>query len=342
MISALTLVLFLGAPALPADSTIDLAPPRSLFERTFDRTADPVAEIRRHLTAVLAELRERPAESLSPELAAARDRNLATLGEYIEAGVFPRNRTIPGLRPIFIDGDGSACAVGYLMLENGGAEVARAISARENYDYLPDITTPGAAEWIARSGLTAEECAKIQPSYPCFVFTDLACASAGSDVVLTWDTAWAMPWITIYRGMDLVAELTNGETVFVDVGVPPGTYEYSVVAFDMMCTDFRNCTVVHGAPNFRRGDANGDGTVDAIGDAVFLLQYGFAGGAAPACLEAADADDDGEIIAIVDAIRLLDYGFNGGSTLAAPFPDCGADPSAGTNLGCAQTPASCP
>jgi len=351
VIPALTLVLFLGA----IDGAPDLAPPtdagvspapRSLFEREMDRSADPTTEIRRHLRAVRAELAARPTDALSPELAAARARNLEILGEYAEAGIFPRNRAFPGLRPVFIDDDGRACAVGYLMLENGGETAARRIAARENFDYLGDIEEPLAAEWIARSGLTAAECAMIQPSYPCFMLADIACASDGEDVLLTWNTAPFIPWITIYRDGELLAQLTQGETSYVDVGAPAGSHQYDISAFDMMCIDFQSCTVDHdpapAAPRFRRGDVNGDGQFDAIGDAVALLLYGFAGGPAPACLEAADADDDGAVVAIVDAIRILDYGFNGGSQFAAPFPDCGADPSPATNLGCAGPMPTCP
>lgn len=63
------------------------------------------------------------------------------------------------------------------------------------------------------------------------------------------------------------------------------------------------------------GDANGDTALD-ISDAVWTLQYLFAGGAPPASLEAADTNGDGKLD-ISDPIYLLTYLFLGG-----PGPIC--------------------
>jgi hypothetical protein len=60
-------------------------------------------------------------------------------------------------------------------------------------------------------------------------------------------------------------------------------------------------------PEFRRGDATGDHTMN-VADAVVILQYLFAGGSAPACPDAADATDDGRID-LSDPIRILLYMF---------------------------------
>jgi hypothetical protein len=68
-------------------------------------------------------------------------------------------------------------------------------------------------------------------------------------------------------------------------------------------------------PSFVRGDATGDGEVDAA-DVVFLLNYLFAGGPAPAPLEVGDADCSGEVD-VADVIFLLNYLFVGG-----PPPSC--------------------
>ena len=78
-------------------------------------------------------------------------------------------------------------------------------------------------------------------------------------------------------------------------------------------------------PQFRRGDASGDGAVN-IADAIVILGYLFAGEAEPSCLDAADVNDDGEV-QISDAIALLGYLFSGGA-IAAPGPlTCGEDPT---------------
>jgi hypothetical protein len=73
---------------------------------------------------------------------------------------------------------------------------------------------------------------------------------------------------------------------------------------------------------FRRGDANGDGTVD-LSDAVAILTQLFLGGGDPACEETADADASGARD-ITDAVSVLGYLFLGGETPPAPGPlECG-------------------
>ena len=61
---------------------------------------------------------------------------------------------------------------------------------------------------------------------------------------------------------------------------------------------------------FMSGDANGDQNVN-ISDAVYVINYIFAGGAPPNPIEAADADCNG-IVTISDAVYLIQYIFNGG------------------------------
>jgi hypothetical protein len=67
--------------------------------------------------------------------------------------------------------------------------------------------------------------------------------------------------------------------------------------------------------SFVRGDATGDGEVDAS-DAVFLLNYLFAHGPAPAPLEAGDVDCSGEVD-VGDLIFLVNYLF-----ISGPPPSC--------------------
>ncbi len=78
------------------------------------------------------------------------------------------------------------------------------------------------------------------------------------------------------------------------------------------------------APAFRRGDANGDGTVD-LSDAVATFGYLFLGGQAPACTDAEDADDSG-VLDVSDGIFTLGYLFGGTSAPPLPGPTaCGPD-----------------
>ncbi len=70
-------------------------------------------------------------------------------------------------------------------------------------------------------------------------------------------------------------------------------------------------------PGFICGDADGSGTV-TISDAVYLINYIFAGGPAPSPLESGDADCSGSLT-ISDAVLLINYIFAGG---VAPCSAC--------------------
>ena len=89
---------------------------------------------------------------------------------------------------------------------------------------------------------------------------------------------------------------------------------------------------------FHRGDPNSTGATD-ISDGVYILNYLFLGGAAPACLESADSNNDG-MVDISDAAYLLNWLFLGGPPPAAPGPPpmpCGLDPDgpwSERHLGC--------
>jgi len=62
--------------------------------------------------------------------------------------------------------------------------------------------------------------------------------------------------------------------------------------------------------DFICGDADGEGNVN-ISDAVFILNYVFAGGSAPVPYEAGDANED-ETVNVADAVYILNYIFAGG------------------------------
>jgi len=77
---------------------------------------------------------------------------------------------------------------------------------------------------------------------------------------------------------------------------------------------------------FKRGDANGDGTVD-ISDPIFIWNWVFQGGPVPPCLDGADADDNSKIES-ADGDRIWNYLFNGGLAPEPPGPNCcGRDPT---------------
>jgi len=92
-------------------------------------------------------------------------------------------------------------------------------------------------------------------------------------------------------------------------------------------------------PSFRRGDTNGDVSID-VADAVFLLNALFVPGAPSLnCNQAGDVNDD-EITNIADVVFLLNALFVPGSPPPSPpYPGCGIDPTAGS-LTCLAAP--CP
>ena len=128
---------------------------------------DPyAAHIANQLADVEARLRARDVSAWSADLQAERARNLDRLHEYRTRGAFPRNTEHPGqCAPYFIDHGSRACAVGHLMIESGYAWLAEQIARDENNDLLVDIDNASLTEWLARSGLTADEHALIQPCY---------------------------------------------------------------------------------------------------------------------------------------------------------------------------------
>jgi hypothetical protein len=86
---------------------------------------------------------------------------------------------------------------------------------------------------------------------------------------------------------------------------------------------------------FVRGDSNGDGRMD-IADPSFDFNFLFLGGPAPPCQDAADANDEGAL-SITSGIYKLNFSFLGGPPPAAPFPECGPDPTEDA-LGCESYP----
>jgi hypothetical protein len=121
----------------------------------------------------------------------------------------------------------------------------------------------------------------------------------------------------------------------VSVEVHQVTASSSDVGFDL---ELRASPPTGLATGFRRGDADGSGSIE-IADAVFALEYLFTGGPAPACFAATDSSDDGSID-VGDPILFLSSLFAGGGALPAPYPDCGPDPTP-DSLGCAK-PSICP
>ncbi|MCW5899361.1 MAG: T9SS type A sorting domain-containing protein [Flavobacteriales bacterium] len=131
---------------------------------------DDDARIAQHLFLVRdALLRDRPA-GFAAEVFEHRDMLLHRLGDYAATGVFPRNQLLPARHPVFIDPLGTACAVGWLMIESGHRDLAERISSEMNLAYVMDMPAsplwPEITAWAGAHGFTPDELAWIQPGYP--------------------------------------------------------------------------------------------------------------------------------------------------------------------------------
>ncbi len=86
---------------------------------------------------------------------------------------------------------------------------------------------------------------------------------------------------------------------------------------------------------FQRGLVNDDLMVD-LGDTVYTLQYLFADGPEPFCLDAADFNDDA-LLDVADPVYNMNFLFMGGPEPPAPFVEPGLDPTM-DGFGCGNTP----
>jgi len=118
-----------------------------------------------HLQYVRDWLASRPATR--PEFEKRRAEILAHFDAYIAKNTTPKNAHVPWRTPVFIDDEGTICAVGYLIQQTTTPELPQRIARAHRYDFIEDIAAamPEVAEWVASSGFTLDEIAHIQPAY---------------------------------------------------------------------------------------------------------------------------------------------------------------------------------
>jgi hypothetical protein len=194
------------------------------------------------------------------------------------------------------------------------------------------------------------------PEGPDFYFVDLLPSGVpvtGNGLTVACILSLSFPIVTIPAGFqqeitvvtfDCLPTATPGAEIAVDfsdqLGDPQILLVASVIGQDQFLVPFSGLITVFEepppppGPSFVRGDANGDGTLD-ISDPVRIGVYVARGVNQLACLAAGDIDDDG-LIQLSDVVSLLSYLFSEGAAPAAPFPDCGADPT--TDLDCLNSP----
>lgn len=121
------------------------------------------------------------------------------------------------------------------------------------------------------------------------------------------------------------------------LGEPPVEVSYFINGFELR-PDILPGSVFFLSPiqtGFIRSDANGDGAVD-ISDVIFPINWLFASGPAPGCMEAADSNFDGTVD-LSDPIYTINFTLSGGPVPPPPYPDCG---TGAAPLGCERS--SCP
>lgn len=136
------------------------------FGRLPEASTSEQLRIQIHLSYTEQILRSASVQNLTALQLTNRRLILDILHQYILAGNFPVNKDYPGERkPCFIDASGNVCAVGYLIEQTKGRQLAEAINIKHQYDLLLDMHEQVIEEWAAEYGLTLEECAMIQPMY---------------------------------------------------------------------------------------------------------------------------------------------------------------------------------
>lgn len=122
--------------------------------------------IQKHLELVAWFLKNKSNDHLDMSQKINRINQLNVLNEYWQKGQFPRNTFHQKRQPYFVDVYGTACAVGYLVLESGEKELVEKISTENNFAYVEDMQFPALENWATENGFTKPELAWIQPGYP--------------------------------------------------------------------------------------------------------------------------------------------------------------------------------
>ena len=159
------LVLVLGAGALVASrEATEAAKPVSRKPHV----ALEQVRLRAHFDSVLRELGARDVAHLTTTQQAARSELTTWLAEYRDAGRFPLNdRYADRPTPIFRDSRGVTCAMAYLIERSGRRDVVDRVEGANNLAYISELASDRElVAWLDSVGLTAEEAARIQPTYP--------------------------------------------------------------------------------------------------------------------------------------------------------------------------------
>ncbi|MCA8960338.1 MAG: hypothetical protein KDC38_07485 [Planctomycetes bacterium] len=180
-------------------------------------------------------------------------------------------------------------------------------------------------------------------------------AACTGDVTIDTSGSGLDTRLAVYAGWGCPADATNVITCDDDaLGFPPGESSVSipVMGGDQLLIQVGTfsettgtgpaqlnieCVGISVPGEFRRGDANQDGTIN-IADPIYMLGFLFGGGPGSTCADSMDFNDD-ELLDVADPITGLSYLFVS-QPIPAPGPNCGPDPM-GASLDCVQYTA-CP
>lgn len=100
-----------------------------------------------------------------PAQVARRQRVIDDLHAYVSGGLFPHHAST-AWSPVFVDDDGTRCAMAHLIELSGDDALMWRIASTQNRAYIVDLADdPELIGWLDWHGLSAEAAAAIQPTY---------------------------------------------------------------------------------------------------------------------------------------------------------------------------------
>ncbi|MGB1121834.1 MAG: VIT domain-containing protein, partial [Saprospiraceae bacterium] len=128
------------------------------------QTSD-ILRLQTHLEYVERKLRNADISHLTAVQKRNRNHILNILNQYWKRGQFPKNDYFSTRKSVFIDRNGTHCAVGYLIKQTVGEAVSRQVNAKYQFASIYDIQMTELFTWANKYGLSIDECAMIQPTY---------------------------------------------------------------------------------------------------------------------------------------------------------------------------------
>jgi hypothetical protein len=222
-------------------------------------------QITLHLRLVEATLRARSVTNLTASQKQKRMELLDQLNIYWHSANYPVNDYLSYKNPVFIDRNGTHCAVGYLMQQSGFEKLATAIDRENKFVYVRNIHTPGVIDWATMHGFTISELAWIQPGYPpAFNAYDLSGGLNGSVRALALDSTTGLLYAGGSFTSSTVGMSCNGIAVYMN-GV--SGWEWTDLAGGV--NGIVNCLLFHNNKLYAGGEFTMAGSVAVLNIACY-------------------------------------------------------------------------